>query len=84
MVTPLSALDSVSKVSRLLRAVDDDVLDIRNNALTTVVGCNGARKTSLFNLITGRYWQTGKRIELTVPADDVLHDRDVLVPSLGI
>ncbi|HGM7045428.1 TPA: ABC transporter ATP-binding protein [Serratia marcescens] len=54
-MTPLLALNHVSKRFGGLTAVDDVSMSIRQGEIYGLIGPNGAGKTTCFNLITGLY-----------------------------
>jgi branched-chain amino acid transport system ATP-binding protein len=54
-VTPLLAVEGVSKRFRGLLAVDDVSFQVARGSVCAVIGPNGAGKTTLFNIIAGAF-----------------------------
>ena len=54
-MTPLLAIDRLTKAFGGVRAVDDLSLEVEAGALICVIGPNGCGKSTLFNLITGAF-----------------------------
>ena len=52
-MTALLAVETATKVFGGVRAVDGCSLEVREGAITALIGPNGSGKTTLFNLITG-------------------------------
>jgi branched-chain amino acid transport system ATP-binding protein len=76
-MSPLLAVDNVSKRFRGLVAVDRVSFEVQQGAIFAVIGPNGAGKTTLFNMIAGNFAPdagavafAGDRID-TLPPDRV-------------
>ena len=54
-MTPLLAVEGVSKRFRGLLAVDDVSFQVARGSICAVIGPNGAGKTTLFNIIAGAF-----------------------------
>jgi branched-chain amino acid transport system ATP-binding protein len=62
IVTPLLAVENISKSFGGLKAVSDVSLNVTPGEICSVIGPNGAGKTTLFNIISGVLRPTAGRI----------------------
>jgi len=82
-MTPLLAVDAVSKRFSGLLAVDRVTFEVPQGAIFAVIGPNGAGKTTLFNMIAGEFAPDGGTITFAGERTDGLSPDRVCRRGIG-
>jgi len=79
---PMLAIDHVSKSFGGVRAVEDVTVSIRRREIMSIIGPNGAGRTSLLNMVSGFYRPTSGTI--TLDGLDITQARPSKIAALGV